>query len=291
MDNKTFFNSSSNSKTNNNGKNAYFGVVIDNNDPNDSGILYVRIPELDKNIDNKNSLKAFPLLSKINNYTLPNVGEAVVIFLIDPDKPYSNRMWVGPIISQFQKMNQDPYQTALNITNQGNNKPLEAISTIPTAKGLFPNKHERDVVYSLGRNNTDIKHEKNKITIRAGKHLTNKPTERNEKNVALSQLYLSEDDKTSYKVDYADYHLLLSHLSTQLTTQDLTESDLKNVINKGYSLLKAEPTIELLKLIIKLLLEHTHPYNNTQTSNEVEDAKKLLNFEYEKIFSKYHKIN
>ena len=160
-----------------------------------------------------------------------------------------------------------------------------------TAKGLYPSKYERDVVYSLGRNNTDIKHEKNKVTIRAGKHLTDKPTVRNEKNTALIQMYLSEDNKNSYKVDYADYHLFLSYLSTQLTSQDLTESDYKNVIDKGYSFLKAEPTIELLKLMIKLLLEHTHPYNNVKTSNEVEDAKKLLNYDYDSIKSKYHKFN
>jgi hypothetical protein len=274
-----------------NKKNAYFGVVVDNNDPNDSGMLYVRIPELDKNMDSKNLIKAYPLLSKVNNYTIPTIGEAVIIFLIDPDKPYTNRFWVGPIISQFQKMEQDPYQTALNLTDQPNNTPLKPISTIPTAKGLFPSKYERDVVYSLGRNNTDIKHEKNKITIRAGKHLTDKPTVRNEKNTALTQMYLSEDDKASYKLDYADYHLFLSYLSTQLTTQDLTESDYKNAIEKGYSFLKAEPTIELLKLVIKLLLEHTHPYNNIQTSNEVEDAKKLLNYDYDSIKSKYHKFN
>jgi hypothetical protein len=158
-----------------NKKNAYFGVVVDNNDPNDSGMLYVRIPELDKNMDSKNLIKAYPLLSKVNNYTIPTIGEAVIIFLIDPDKPYTNRFWVGPIISQFQKMEQDPYQTALNLTDQPNNTPLKPISTIPTAKGLFPSKYERDVVYSLGRNNTDIKHEKNKITIRAGKHLTVSP--------------------------------------------------------------------------------------------------------------------
>lgn len=290
MENKNFFSDKKNQNLQNK-KNAYFGVVVDNNDPNDSGMLYVRIPELDKNMETKNLIKAYPLLSKVNNYTIPTIGEAVIVFLIDPDKPYTNRFWVGPIISQFQKMEQDPYQTALNLTDQPNNTPLEPISSIPTAKGLYPSKYERDVVYSLGRNNTDIKHEKNKVTIRAGKHLTDKPTVRNEKNTALIQMYLSEDNKNSYKVDYADYHLFLSYLSTQLTSQDLTESDYKNVIDKGYSFLKAEPTIELLKLMIKLLLEHTHPYNNVKTSNEVEDAKKLLNYDYDSIKSKYHKFN
>lgn len=289
MENKNFFSDKKNQNLQNK-KNAYFGVVVDNNDPNDSGMLYVRIPELDKYVD-KSLIKTYPLLSKVNNYTIPTIGEAVIVFLIDPDKPYTNRFWVGPIISQFQKMEQDPYQTALNLTDQPNNTPLEPISSIPTAKGLYPSKYERDVVYSLGRNNTDIKHEKNKITIRAGKHLTDKPTVRNEKNTALTQMYLSEDNKSSYKLDYADYHLFLSYLSDTLTTQNLTESDYKNVIEKGYSFLKAEPTIELLKLIIKLLLEHTHPYNNVKTSNEIEDAKKLLNYDYDSIKSKYHKFN
>lgn len=289
---KNFLSNSYKNNNTRNMKNAYFGVVIDNNDINDGGVLLVRIPELDKFIEEPNLLKAFPLLPKTNSYTIPAIGEAVIVFLLDPEKPYSNRFWVGPVISQFQNLALDPYQSALNLTNQPLNTPLKPISSIPTAKGLYPSKYERDVVYNLGRNNTDIKHEKNKLTIRAGKHLTNKPTEKNNKNTSLSQYYLSEDNKTSYKVDYADYHLMLSYLSTQLTeNEELTEDDYKNVIEKGYSLLKAEPTIQLLKLIINILLTHTHPNNNVKTSENYENVKELSNFDFEQILSKYHKIN
>ncbi len=281
-------------KKNNNIRTMFPGTVISNDDPFDGGRLLVRVPYYDRGLaDNDEKMRAFPLTSKIGDNILPKVGEAVWVFIPDITKPYSLRGWLGPINSQYQNLLNDSFDTAVTLTNEPLLAPLEAISTVPSAENLYPvKKEDKEHLTTIGRENTDILHRKNKLTVRAGRHKTNKPLESNKKNPVYTQYRLFEDDETSAITHVSDYHLFMSHKGSNLANKEITDEDIKNIIEKGFSFVKGEAMVELLKLLIQyVVVEHTHKQNNIGSNTEVETAKKLMNFDFSKLLSEFHKIN
>lgn len=287
-------------KKNNNNNNIvttrsiWTGTVISNVDEFDGNRLSVRIQGLDRGIEDDDvSLICCPLFPPFNGL-LPKKGEAVMVFLSDTSKPFSLRYWAGPVISQYQNIDEDPIDSALSLTPEARVKPLKPISTIKNANKIFPvEKDDKENLNNIGRDNTIIKHRKNELTLNTGRHLTNKNTELNEKNPTFTRLRLLEDDSESSQVSVADIFAFISHKGEKLTKNNhsLDDQDIETIKKDGYSFLKAEPTIELFQLIIQYLcVQHTHPQNNLK-STKVEATDKLLNFDFNTIISKNHKIN
>lgn len=109
---------------------------------------------------------AFPLLPKAFS-SPPKVGEAVFIFVFGKDRQHADRMYIGPIISQPDKLNLDEcYTTALRGFTFASITPNVSIDNIPELVGVFPNKTDVSV---QGRYNTDITQKTNEVVIRAGK--------------------------------------------------------------------------------------------------------------------------
>ncbi len=272
----------------------WYGVVISIDDPFDGNRIKARIGTLDREIeDGSDLLYAFPMMHKTHTL-LPKVGEAVAIMISDPSKPYSNRFWFGPINSQFQNILNDPQETALSLTNEAITGPDKPLQTIPNASKLYPvSKEAKANRTDLGRDNTAIEHRKNELKIGAGRHLTSKPQKLNENNPCFSRYRLSEDDKTSSVVHVADYHVFIAKNGDKISnTNTFTDDDLKNVIEKGNSMVKGEPMVEFLKLMRDyVVLIHNHRNNNLPPNAEADAAKALLDFNFDSIISKYHKIN
>ena len=85
------------------------GVVIDVEDKGQAGRILVDIKGVDDKTNNSDRSWAFPFLPK-HLQVMPKVGESVFVIKLDlNDKTYVNRYWVGPIISQPQKLNKDPH--------------------------------------------------------------------------------------------------------------------------------------------------------------------------------------
>ena len=74
---------------------------------------------------------SYPLLPKTFRI-VPKVGEGVLIFLSELGNNDSNRYYIGPIISQDQKLNFDQYDygrgTALSLLQGGEIEPLTKLS-------------------------------------------------------------------------------------------------------------------------------------------------------------------
>jgi hypothetical protein len=111
----------------------------------------------------------------------PQVGETVKIMMTDHGNTDVGRLWIGPIISQPEKIKNDPwFHTALagregGLMDLGPKLPddvLKAIYPLPDDVGL------------LGRDNSDIILRKDEVIIRAGKHVLDQPTQINKKNPA-----------------------------------------------------------------------------------------------------------
>lgn len=103
----------------------------------------------------------------------PKKGEGVLVFVFSNEKENVDRLYIGPIVSQLNKLDFDsakttalagfsfgPIKPTLNITNKSN-----AVA-IPELVGVFPNQEDISI---QGRYNTDITQKKNEIVLRAGK--------------------------------------------------------------------------------------------------------------------------
>jgi hypothetical protein len=116
----------------------------------------------------------------------PKVGETVKIILMDTNNPFTQREWVGPVISQPEKIKEDPFFfTGLAGKVGGLLKLGRSIKTIPEAQGIYPGP---DDVSLLGRDNSDIILKQEEVLIRAGKHIIDNPLKLNEINPAYISL-------------------------------------------------------------------------------------------------------
>jgi hypothetical protein len=147
------------------------GTVIDINDGTGMGRIKVRIKGPvtnggDDSIDNTQLPWSFPLLPKHLNVK-PKKDELVFIFTFDNEKEITDRLYLGPIISQDQNLNFDSaLSTASAGFSFGSVAPNQSIANLPQLKGVFPNQEDVSI---QGRYNTDITQKNNEIVIRAGK--------------------------------------------------------------------------------------------------------------------------
>ncbi len=155
-------------------------------DVSESGRIKVRITGIDDNIKNDSNLpNCTPLIPKYLT-SLPKVGECVLVFQYEysPSSPTaafkSTRFWIGPIITQPDKLNEEPYNSALSLLPEGYTK----LKNPRYEDGTYGN--EDDIVLQ-GRYNTDIIQKDREIWIRAGKTQEDNPKKFN-KNLGYIQL-------------------------------------------------------------------------------------------------------
>lgn len=160
--------------------------VVSVTDVTKSGRIKVRITGIDDTITNDSNLPlCAPLLPKYL-LTLPKVGECVFIFQHEysessPTASFkSNRYWVGPLITQPDKLNEEPYNSALSILPDGYVK----LKDPKLEKGTYG---ENEDIILQGRYNTDIIQKDRQIWLRAGKTVDGNPKKFN-KELAYIQL-------------------------------------------------------------------------------------------------------
>lgn len=113
----------------------------------------------------------FPLLPKTFNST-PKPREAVFVMFFSRYREFADRLYIGPIISQPDKLNNDPYyNTALRGFTFASIRPDTTVDSIPELNGVYPAINDISI---QGRYNTDITQKNNEVVIRAGKFEINK---------------------------------------------------------------------------------------------------------------------
>ena len=122
----------------------------------------------DHTIGTKDLPYAFPLLPK-TIYSVPKVGECVLITTSKIGNNQSNRYYIGPIISQPQFQYKDSYEygrgSAISLLQGAEVKPLEKISNYSSTNGSFPNINDIAIV---GRKSEDVILKDGEIDIRCG---------------------------------------------------------------------------------------------------------------------------
>ena len=158
----------------NNYKHLLYGEVVSVDDTQGLGRIKVRIKGGtglggDDGVLDNDLPWCFPMIPK--HFSIqPKPKETVLIMTFSSDKQHVDRLYIGPIISQPQKLNFDTYYgSALAGFSFGTQAANVNVDTIPELIGVFPNPSD---VSMEGRNNTDIIHKDNEIVIRAGKFIS-----------------------------------------------------------------------------------------------------------------------
>lgn len=119
---------------------------------------------------------AYPMVPKFFGVT-PKVNEAVFVLVLNSSKLHSDRLYFGPIISQYTNLDFDAIDnTALSPFSFAQVRPSVNYERVKAIDGVFPNKEDVSI---QGRYNTDITLKRNEIVIRAGKFVTSEPNENN----------------------------------------------------------------------------------------------------------------
>lgn len=289
------------SKTN---KILHLGVVENNTDSADAGRIKVRIKGIDDHINGTENLASvFPLLQKFL-HIVPRIGESVWVMVPDMGNPYTDRLYIGPIISQPQQLEKDPY--AISSTagmDSGFTSLKESPSTIPENKGVYPSI---DDVAIQGRKNTDIIFKDSEIQIRAGKFKTTdkingipKFNKDNPSYIQIKQNVKIGGKTVGVTNVVSDKINLLTHEDGNprfnLSDQDdmISEEVIREILEKAHPLAYGDLLIEYLELFKEAMINHVHAYPGMKPEDLAGQfkIKKFLEFDVSKIISKNIKIN
>lgn len=277
--------------------------VISVYDETDGDRIKVRLsPEDDRKSDEELPY-AFPLLPKMLHIK-PKLGEFVLIVLTEVNNGYSNRYYIGPIISQPQHMEQeDIFINALSLYPGSYRLPDVAPSTIVDSHGAFANN---DDIALYGRKKNDIILTDDDVRIRCGNRLKDSSVQGgivfNRKDPAYILLRHSDIEKGEKDEKYrstativADKINLIGNQSKEpFKTNDkeslISDVEMQKIIDKAHELPYGDLLVDFLSLFVKAFANHVHPYPGLppcRTSEYIETT----NYDLKKILSDSVRIN
>lgn len=248
------------------------GRVVNINDVDDGGRIKVRLMPADRYKSDDDLDYAFPLLPKVF-FVKPKIDESVLVFNLD-DNQNSQRFYIGPIISQPQKLEYDSYVGgATRLLKGGISVPDKALSLEAAADGTFA-KDDEIAIYS--RKNSDIILSDNDIRIRCGVRRFNEngsnEVEFNKKNPSyLKMRYYPEgiqhgDNKVYNTTNIVSEEInLLSVNGTpyfNLTDRNelIDSKTMEEIISKAHALPYGDVLVDFLKMFLEVFKVHVHPY-------------------------------
>lgn len=232
----------------------------------------------DDNTPLENLPYAFPLLPKTFQ-SVPKVGEAVLIITAKVNNNFSNRYYIGPIISQPQHQEYDAYNygrgSAISLLQGKAIEPLPKISNYDETNGSFPDTNDIAIV---GRKGEDVILKDNEIDLRCGIRLKDETDNVlgnvifNKYNPAYLQLkykrsigYSSGQEADSIINLVADKINLISHKdinSFNLTDNKelIKEKDMDAIMSKLHEVPYGDILVSILNIIREAIINHVHPY-------------------------------
>lgn len=250
-----------------------FGWVVNNVDDTGADRIAVRLVPEDnsKPYDESIEVDAIPLLPKMFR-VVPRIGEGVFVLLSTANDGYSQRHYIGPVISQPHKMYFEPAQFGGDTYQRGAKKDFDVNPLLnEDAIGAYPTG---DDIAIVGRRKCDIILKDDDIRIRAGVKLVDPVNSYdisfNTKNPAYIKLKhydygLVGENKSSAAI-VADKIMLLSNKSAdpiaETTDREdlITNEEMNRLLSEAYKLPYGEKLVNILKQMIDIFNTHTHDY-------------------------------
>lgn len=281
--------------------------VYDTYDETDGERIKVRLSPEDDKVSDDRIPYVYPLLPKLLHIK-PKMGEYVLVILTEASNGYSNRYYIGPIISQPQFMDDETYgYRALSLYPNSVKVPDVAPSTNPDSDGTLA--REKDVAI-YGRKKNDIIISDDDIKIRSGSRMFDNNAKGrlvyNRLDPAFIQLKHTDsknpipgDEENTYRSTatiVADKINLISHQSnTPFRTTEgkhdlITDDEMQKILEKAHQLPYGDILVDFLKQFVHTFAVHTHPYPGLApcgTSEFIETT----TYDLDKILSESVRIN
>ncbi len=274
----------------------------------DDHIIKVRLKGIDDKVSDKILVDCHPFLPRHLNI-IPKIGEWVKILFWNNSNKQQNRDYIGPVISQPQKLKKDtetPFSTKL----LSRVSPETSKEVLADSKGAYP---EKDDIALQGRDNTDIiQREKGEVVIRSGKHKVDDNLKLNKDNPSFIHQKISDDGKTTTTNIVANKINLITHDGSPTyrgLVKDKNSDDIvdmfsgkipdkiqKQINENGHSVIYGDKMVEFIELIKKFLVVFSLPYNGgaiNETSPGWDILQEILKFDLNEgsFRSKNVKIN
>lgn len=273
------------------------GEVRTGDDPDGGGRIKVRLRE-DSNAADQDLPWCFPMLPKMN-HIIPKPGESVFVFVSRNGKYFEDRFWIGPIISQLNKISYDPfYYSSRSFLSSGYVSPEENPARNKNSDGIYP---DRDDIAMIGRYNTDIVHKNNVLNIRCG-IVSQDKTSFNSKDLGFVQMiYKSRTDKNgnnpyntsinivSDRINLISYDSILKFNTTD-SKELITDAVMKQILDKAHVLPYGDTLVSFIKLFLKSYTTHVHSYPGSPPIID-KNMTDLLSFNLDNMLSQSIRIN
>ena len=273
----------------------YVGYVSGVTDDYAAGRIKAIIPP-DKGSRYEDIPLSFPLLPKMI-HVFPKDQEAVLVLVENDKEANGQRFYIGPIISQPEKIGFDNYFdfSATGLLNGGVTPPNQSVENRPNSDGALPKKDE---IAILGRKDSDIILSDEDVRIRAGVRQTN-PTGKTvnfdeKEHSAYMKLKYHEQPIMEYTNSFessgngvfktpvlklsdekairstatvvADRINLLTnngdeHFELFDKTEGITDKEMKSVFEKAHKLPYGDVLCDFFASFLKLFVGHFHPYH------------------------------
>jgi hypothetical protein len=272
------------------------GRVVFVDDPKAALRIKVRIKGVDDKFSDDELPWASPFLPKFLNI-VPKVGEAVKVIFYDMNNPYLFREWVGPIISQPQKLDEDRYFFGARAGMDSSIVPLgKSIKNITTAEGVYPT--EEDIAIQ-GRENTDIIFRRSEILMRAAKFVPDQPTVKNEKNpMSIHLRYLDpkeikpkgDEKQSELTEDRTDINLMSNKIfligrdsNSRIVPPEIDINSQVTLENSLHPIVYGDVLYDFMVNIREWIFSHTHPYDRLPVNPSEDPSVKMRKWFTEKL--------
>lgn len=289
-----------------------FGRVVNIDDPNGGGRIQVRTPYDNPKENNEELMWCIPLLPKML-HVIPKVGELVLVFSMSAGDYGFRNFFIGPLISQEDKLLYESHDAAMAITKAG----IKDWAPNPrTKKGVQPTLYPAmDDISLEGRKNTGVQLKDNEVRIKAGVKVVEvgKGPKNNTTNPAFISLkyYPENDDRLdgfkSTATIVADKINLIGARSEDSNTKDIpvtenkdtssiekdnliSDAAMKELINKAHRVPFGDVLVEFLDIFRTAFAKHVHPFP-TMAPCDDDNVKSLGSYDLDGILSNNVRIN
>lgn len=243
---------------------------------------------------------AFPLIPK-HLSVIPKVNDVVWIFVLSQDRQLDDRLYIGPIVSQLDKLDGDNFfngASPLSPFSFGGKRPGKSLLSDETTDviikdlvGIFPKANEVSI---QGRFNTDITQKHNEVVIRAGKFEEATTNEYKIKFNYKTQAFIQLKNDVSYQTqkmvngvsvpneDSSERGSIINLVSNKinlLTHKDgapsvtlnnenlISDEEMKKMLEEAHQLPFGDILLEYLKLLKDAIFNHVHNGNGNPATD------------------------